>query len=303
MKRIIFSLLSISIVAMLFLNSCQNDRETLNMTGTMHLSITDAPIDKYDITGVFITVNEVQIHKQGDNWQVIEEFEGPVTYNLLELTNGISELMASTVLTAGEYTQIRFLLDAPVNQGPGNIANPGCYLMFADGSTTPLFVPSGGQSGYKATGKFAVPANGEVHVVADFDVRKSIVVAGASGKFILKPTIRLVTENQAGAIAGTLLNLEEDYSAVIYAYQEGTYQPEEADLPPDEETPRFPNAVSSNAIDEEGNFIIPFLAKGNYDLVVTSTVDGEFHAVLGIIEGIEVESNKTTNIIIDVEDF
>jgi hypothetical protein len=46
-------------------------------------------------------------------------------------------------------------------------------------------------------------------VTADFDVRKSIVKAGASGKYILKPTIRLVVDNQAGCIKGDVTNAPE----------------------------------------------------------------------------------------------
>jgi hypothetical protein len=136
MKRIIFSLISLSVISMLFMNSCQNDSEPLHMTGVMHLSITDAPIDKYDITGVFITVNEVQIHKEGDQWQVIEEFEGPVTYNLLELTNGISELMASTELTAGEYTQIRFYSMPPSIQAQETFPTQGVTLCLQTDNST-----------------------------------------------------------------------------------------------------------------------------------------------------------------------
>jgi hypothetical protein len=56
------------------------------------------------------------------------------------------------------YTQIRFMLDIP--EEGSHKANPGCYVKFADNSTEPLFVPSGGETGYKAVGEFTVPDNG-----------------------------------------------------------------------------------------------------------------------------------------------
>ncbi|MFO7997925.1 MAG: DUF4382 domain-containing protein, partial [Bacteroidales bacterium] len=284
------------------MTACEDNSGTGSNTGVMHLSITDAPIDQFDITGVFITVTEVQIHMGEENWMVIEDFDGPVTYNLLELSHGISELMASAELTAGNYTQIRFLLDAPVNSEQGNHSNPGCYLEFADGTTVPLFVPSGAETGYKATGDFTIPVNGEVHVTADFDVRKSVVVAGQSGLFILKPTIRLVVDDQAGNISGTIINLEEEYDAVIYAYEAGTYQESEAADPlPD--TPRFPNAISSDMADEEGHFMIPFLAPGTYDLVVTTSLDGLFTGVLGMVMDVTVVSQQNTSVDIDAEEL
>lgn len=299
MKKLFFPLIFIAGLSLLLMNACEDNNGTNENTGRLHLSITDAPIDQYDVTGVFITVTEVQIHKGGSDWQVIEEFEGPVTYNLLELTHGISELMAVTELPAGVYTQIRFMLDAPENVGQGNHANPGCYLEFADGSTEPLFVPSGGQTGYKAIGNFSVPVNGDVHVTADFDVRKSVVVAGNSGKFILKPTIRLVVDDEAGTISGSVINIEDGKGVVVYAYEAGTYQVNEA-ADPAPDTPRFPNAVSSDMVGEQNNFKVPFLAPGLYDLVVTSAVDGAFRNVEGIVTGVEVVSRENTVVQIDI---
>jgi hypothetical protein len=94
----------------------------------------------------------------------------------------------------------------------GQISNPGCYLEFEDGSTENLYVSSGAQTGYKTVGSFTVPINGSVDVTADFDVRKSVVEAGVTGMYLLKPTIRLVVENQAGQIAGSVSNIPEDNS-------------------------------------------------------------------------------------------
>ena len=156
-------------------------------TGTLKLYLSDAPLDAEDVTGVYITINEIQYHLDSQ-WITCEEFEGPKTYNLLELTDGNSALLGELTLPAGNYNQIRFILDIP--EKGSYPANPGCYIEFADNSTEPLFVPSGGDTGYKAIGYFEVPVNGTVEVTADFDVRKAVVVAGSS--YILKPTIKLI---------------------------------------------------------------------------------------------------------------
>jgi len=155
-------------------------------TGTLNLYLCDAPLDAENVTGVYITINEIQYHL-GAQWVTCEEFEGPKAYDLLELTGGNSTLLGEFTLPAGNYTQIRFMLDIP-DKG-SHLANPGCYIEFADNSTEPLFAPSGGETGYKAIGYFEVPVNGTVEVTADFDVRKAVVVAGSS--YILKPTIKL----------------------------------------------------------------------------------------------------------------
>jgi hypothetical protein len=156
-------------------------------TGTLKLYLSDAPLDAENITGVHITINEIQYHLDGQ-WVTCEEFESPQTYNLLELTGGNSAFLGGFTLPAGNYTQIRFMLDIPEKGSPP--ANPGCYIEFADNSTEPLFAPSGGETGYKAIGNFEVTANGTVEVAADFDVRKAVVVAGSS--YMLKPTIKLI---------------------------------------------------------------------------------------------------------------
>jgi len=156
-------------------------------TGTLKLYLSDAPMDSENVTGVYITINEIQYHLDGQ-WITCEEFEGPKAYDLLELTGGNSALLGELTLPAGYYTQIRFMLDIP--KKGSSPANPGCYIEFADNSTQPLFAPSGGETGYKAIGYFEVPVNGTVEVTADFDVRKAVVVAGSS--YILQPTIKLI---------------------------------------------------------------------------------------------------------------
>lgn len=296
MKKLAF-LLPVALLFAMFFTACEKNDDN---KGVLNLSITDAPIDTDGIESVFITFSEVQYHTSQNNWQVFEEFEGPKTFDLLELTRGETDFLGSFELEAGTYTQLRFMLDAPLfDMGPES--NPGCYLEFEDGATQNLFVPSGFQTGYKAVGAFQVPVNGSVDVTADFDVRKSVVKTG-SGKYILKPTIRLIVDNQAGKIAGGVTNIPEGKGIVVYAYEEGTYDASEADEPADEET-RFPNAVTSDKVCEENSYHLAFLAPGLYDLVVTATVEGEFDEVLGIIEGVEVESKKTTSMPIDIDEL
>ena len=175
-------------------------------TGTLKLYLCDAPLDAENVTGVYITVNEIQYHLDG-RWMTCEEFEGPQTYNLLELTNGNSALLGELTLPAGNYTQIRFMLDIP-EKGP-QPTNPGCYIEFADNSTEPLFVPSGGETGYKATGRFEVTVNGTVEVTADFDVRKPGAVHVADSRYILNPTIKLIVSDQSDATEVTLEDSDE----------------------------------------------------------------------------------------------
>ncbi|MEE4178236.1 MAG: DUF4382 domain-containing protein [Bacteroides sp.] len=300
-KHSIIFLLAFLGISVFMFSSCQKDAERTK--GTLHLSLTDAPIDEYDITGVFITFTGIE-YNQGDEWHVLEGFEGPQTFNLLDLTDGVSAPLGIFDLEPGDYNQIRFMLDAP-EEGNGNHPNPGCYLEFGGDpeNTQPLFVPSGSQTGFKAIGGFTIPEAGDLYVTADFDVRKSVVVAGNSGKFILKPTIRLIVEDRAGNIDGTILNPAEDKDYVVYVYGDGLYEATEAAEPVDE-NPRFPNAISSDLVelvDEELKFFLGYLPAGLYDLVIVSQVDGIFEAVVGLVEDVQVIEQETTEVEIDLD--
>jgi len=192
-------------------------------TGTLKLYLCDAPLDTENITGVYITINEIQYHRDGE-WCTFEEFEGPQTYDLLELTGGNSALLGELTLPAGNYTQIRFMLDIP-EKGRQPV-NPGCYVEFADNSTEPLFVPSGGQSGYKGTGRFEVTANETVAVTADFDIHGDNAIHVANSRYILNPTVRLIVNDQSGVTV-------EDSGKSEQAPKTGTLKLSLTDAPPD----------------------------------------------------------------------
>ena len=293
-------LLSVFAIFLAF-TACEEDNETTDK-GTLSLALTDAPIDNESVTGVYITINGLQYHKQNNSWETFDGYE-PREVNLLNLTDGETMPLGDFEMEAGQYNQLRFMLDAPT-YGEGAQSNPGCYITFDDGSEEDLFVPSGAQTGYKATGAFRVPSNGEVRLTADFDVRKSVVNAKNSGMYILKPTIRLVVDNEAGKIAGNVTNITDttsDYN--IYAYEDGTYdvsETEVADTVEEYEENLFPNAVTSDMVGEENGYQLNWLAPMFYDLVVAKYIDGEFQEVIGKVEDVEVESKKTTNQVIDL---
>jgi hypothetical protein len=264
-------------------------------TGTLELYLSDAPTDAENITGVYITINEIQYHMD-DQWITCEEFEGPKTYNLLELTDGNSTLLGELVLPGGHYNQIRFMLDIP--EMGQNWTNPGCYIRFADNSTEPLFVPSGNTTGYKAVGEFTVPVNGAADVTADFDVRKAVHLA--SSHYILWPTIRLVVNNEAGRISGVITNNSTYTDIIVFAYADGNWTDTEDDEPVYPES-RFPNAANSGKMCDDGHYTIPLLGAGTYDLAVAGYNGADFGEVLGFISDVIVESNQTTHQDIDTD--
>lgn len=292
LNAILALLLSMAVIP--FFSSCEKEDGT-DGTGELVLSLTDAPIDDSTVTGVYITVTGISYKISTAEWQELD-FNGPKVYNLLELTGGDTALLGSFNAGAGQYNQLRFMLQAP-ERGQGPPTSPGCFIEFIDGNEEALFVPSGSQSGFKATGSFDVPVNGMVSVTADFDARKSVVKTGNQDRYILKPTIRLIVNDQAGNIAGTVSG-SDSLNMIVYAYEDGTYDESEA-ADPEGETVRFPNAVTSAPVGDQGSYKLAFLAAGTYDVVLVSLDDGMFSEVLGVVEDVEVESKKTTSLPID----
>jgi hypothetical protein len=287
-----------------------------NGTGTVNLNLADAPIaDSKDIEGVYITIESIE-YNINDKWVVADDFVGPQKFNLLELTGGTVAPIADTQISAGTVTQIRFMLSAP-EKGEQVKGTPGCYIAIdpdgtADGEEgddviEALFVPSGGETGYKANGPFEVPANGTVEITADFDVRKSVIYTGnreiGGGFYLLKPTIKLVVNNQAGSIQGAFVdNTTDAYDTyVIFAYEDDMYDPSEATAV-DAQSEPFPNAVGSGtAVDsDEDNvldaYTIAFLPAGTYDLIVAGVdAEGNYTVVSETdYADVAVESEKTT---------
>lgn len=282
--------------------------------GTVRLSLTDAPIaDARGVEGVFITISGIEYNLH-DTWIEDTGFEGPLEFNLLDLTGGTVAPLTHTVINSGEVTQIRFMLDAQ-EDGASPSATPGSYIVIdsrgeADGiideydDTYELFVPSGSQTGYKATGSFTIPSNGEVEITADFDVRKSVVKRGSKDEYILKPTIRLIVNNQAGTIAGNFAASASPFTAfTIFAYEDGEYT--ESEAPSGTEDPEtfipFENAVTSAAVDTiNGTYILPFLAAGTYDLIIVGVGDDGSYTVIDATTYVDIlvetETTTTTDI-------
>ena len=293
--------LVLSITLMTLISGCgggSSDTSTASTpTGTLSLSITDTPPQLgQNVTGVNIAVIGIEYNYEG-NWTTAEDFV-PQTFNLLDLQNGKSLHLGDMILPAGHYSEIRFILAAPTKESEVK-SNPDCNITFSDKPTQPLFVPSGGQSGYKGKGAFDITADAKIEVTADFDVHKSIVVKG-NGDYSLKPVIRLVVTELSGMINGTVVDVA-DYNAtldslVVYSYKSGVSIASEADN-------NFPNSVSAGDVNmSDGNFTLAYIGEGNYTLVTARYFDDTF-AVVDEENNVEVFKGQSTLVDINTSDY
>jgi len=224
--------------------------------GSVKASITDAPGCGFD--EVNVTVSKVRIHQSATaadtdgGWTDIVFPSHQI--NLLKLTNGVLEVLGTTPLAAGHYTQVRLVLDANTGTSMANNVIP------TGGTKQNLDTPSAVQSGIKLVGAFDVVAGQQADVLIDFDACKSIVTKG-NGKYALKPVVKMLPVVLSG-IGGVVNPALLASHVTVSAQQNGV-------------------VVSSTIPSATGDFFLSHLVAGNYDVVVTA--DGSAASVIGAV--------------------
>jgi hypothetical protein len=150
-----------------------NDSDGVMGTGTsqVRVMLTDAPSDL--IESAVVTISRVYLTgEDGADVDLRSASDEPLTFDLLDLRNGVEAFLADRRVPAAAYGQLRLVVtDAEVTLVDG--------VIFEDGSSTrELKVPSGAQSGIKVQLPAPIDADeGEVTiVVVDFDVEQNFVV-------------------------------------------------------------------------------------------------------------------------------
>jgi len=163
-------------------------------TGQLNLRIGDAPVD--GASEVVVVFTGVELHSNGGTTSI--DFTQPREIDLLAYQNGATvNLLENETVAAGEYQWMRLKVIAERNR------NDGSFILFEDGRQFPLYIPSGSETGLKLNRPFRVAVGGITRLVADFDLRKSIIAPpGLDPNYLLKPVLRLVDELQVGGIAG-----------------------------------------------------------------------------------------------------
>jgi hypothetical protein len=235
-------------------------------TGTLSTSLTDSTTADYK--AVYVTVLEVQVHRNtnsGKKWQVVASPEE--TYNLLELVNGVREHLGLADLPQGHYTQMRLLLgpDPLPAAGINILSEPHPYPhYFIDHSDNyhELKVPSGYQTGIKMVSGFEINANQTTEVTLDFDALESIVQAGSSGQCLLKPVIRVLDDLQDYSIVSGIV---ETRGATITGL-EGVLVSAQVHNP-DATDPKDEVIVRARTVTDESGHYKLFVRPGNYHIV------------------------------------
>ncbi len=191
-------------LSIFLLVSCNDDENSPQGTmGRINVHLTDSPYPIDLIKNAFVTIDEVEIrqHLESDQGKNEDSFivisEANIEIDLLKLTNGITEQIASVDLEAGTYNQIRLhVVDATI--------------VLNDGTEFDLKVPSGESSGLKIKfdPEIQITEGQTSDVLLDFDVSRSFVVKGNIGSKIIgfnfKPVVRGAFLELAGRVEGNV---------------------------------------------------------------------------------------------------
>ncbi|HET8884842.1 MAG TPA: DUF4382 domain-containing protein [Salinimicrobium sp.] len=237
-------------------NSPNDEEQTANITVRM----TDAPGD-YD--AVYVDVEDVMIKAEAtedeeEGWVSVGNVDADI-YNLLELTGGVTALLADSEIPAGPISQIRLIL------GTDN-------SVVMDGVSIPLSTPSAQQSGLKLQVNETLEADQNYDFLLDFDVEESIVVSGASGQFILKPVIRLSVGEANATITGQIH--PTDVQTLVAATNA--------------------NLSVSAYTNSEGVFSLNGIPAGTYQITITPDADSGFGGT--VVNDVVVEIGETEDL-------
>jgi len=177
-------------------------------------------------------------------------FEGEKTFDLLDLQNGKTDLLAEAEILAGTYKQMRLIVT-------------GDSVKLTNGSTPDLRIPSGAQSGIKLHFTFEVNGDEETTLLLDIDLSRAFtpIPGGAIDdpndirEFKFQPSLamRLINVVDAGSISGTVsVDGEPVAEALVTAY--------------DGET-----EVTSTRMEDNGTYVLSGLPTGTYRLEFSAT--------------------------------
>ena len=187
--------LTISVGLSLSALACIGSPTDPSRSGNLRLMITDAPFD--DASALHVTFTEVKAHREDGvgGWLTVPFAGSPAattrTCNLKKL-DGPFDLLGADSLDAGQYTQIRLVVDsAQIYFGGTATPEPACAASLAapGGSRSEtLEIPSGE---VKLIHPFALTSNGTTTIELDFDGGQSVNQTG-NGRYRMTPVIKIL---------------------------------------------------------------------------------------------------------------
>jgi len=247
MKKLIYVLLSF----VLFLSfSCSNSSSITNTNptaiskGNITLKLTDATPMHFDqFVAINITIDSIELGNAADSSSFVTILDQPTTYNMLDLVNGNTDLLANIDIPEGQYDTLRiYISSTEVILKDGTTFSHQIDQSFSIGLGSFMggnmqFDSNNGSIDITLDHNIDIKAGDLNEFLMDLDVNHSFSLDGVSfdnmgmggitgffmhiTDFSFNPTFRFVDLNQTGTILGTVHSDQGDIANVTITLKQG----------------------------------------------------------------------------------
>ena len=267
-----FVFIGIAIISLVFIQSCNSDGAN---TSRVQLKLVDAPGDYLEVN---VEIIDIQYNSSDseDGWMSFTPESGyPINVDLTELIAGNSLLLTDQIIPAGMLKQIRLVL-----------SENNTLMIEGEEVSRPLNTPSALQSGLKLNLNEQLEAGFSYTFILDWNVQESVVEAGNSDIYNLKPVIKVNAEVNSGSISGKVIEMIAEVETAMENVTVEVYTT--ADV-----------LVTDSLTDVDGNFLIQGLEAGNYKLKITRELYQEYISTEIIVTVGDIQDAGTIELILE----
>lgn len=241
--------------------------------GELVVEVTDKPFDYDLVASAIVRVDEIRVHQEADCDDGFETvYQGKaLEFDLLDLTNGVTKVLARVDLPVGTYHQLRL-----------HVVGGRIELVDGDVFSTELGnlqLTSTGTSGLKVfiDPPIEVVSELSVTLLLDFDLSKTFHAVPASdplnaAKFQLKPVLHAVNKSKTGEVRG-LVQVDDGAGGLAPVDMATVHLQPFGDPDPD-------HSIAATASVEDGTYRLIGIPAGTWDvLAVKDDLQGTFSGV------------------------
>ncbi len=250
--------------------------------GEIAVEVTDKPFAYDLVTSAIVRIDEVRVNQDADSDDgFITLYSGKaLEFDLLDLTNGVTELLVRTDVPVGTYDQLRL-----------HVVGGKLELVDGDVFSTELGnlqLTSTGTSGLKVfiDPPIEIVSEASSTLVLDFDLSKTFHAVPANdpldaNKYLLKPVVHAVNVSLACEVSG-LVQRDDGTGGLVPVETASVYLQPFGDPDP-------ANSVASTASAADGSYRLIGVPPGTWDVLAVKDAEQ------GTASGVEVIVGNVTH--------
>jgi hypothetical protein len=228
--------------------------------GSLILRATDAPLEFSQVTQAEIGITTINVHRRaGGDSGFTTIYDGPaIALDLVDLRNGITQILVDAALPAGSYDQVRLVF------GEANLTLENANHYSSDDGTLSLSSQSTSGLKFHIRPPIEIVDGLSSTLLLDFDLAKTFKPESGSDPlnaegYKVHPVIRTANATTSGEIRGVVT--QDDGAGMQVGVESATVHV----LPPGETDPA--SAVAMTATDMDGSYAVLGLPEGTYDVM------------------------------------